>query len=250
MIFAPRSSTGLLYSASSINFSASTPYTAFSHFNTTWKVCVRTGIDELIHVMRKKPLVRLRVSIQGEADAGVATQAQYLAESETRLTAEIDFLASLGLDVSKVRNIEVLIRSGAGTSIPTTAVSNSGGDALFTSVAHGMTTGEWVIVSSSTDYDGIFYVEVLTANTFKIRTGAAAGFVAFVAIRAPTVKRFGAVDSAKLQHVDRNTETRIAGQHYIDASAFSSNDGTHYNFVGSKAIGDAINTIATTYQSE
>lgn len=65
------------------------------------------------------------------------------------------------------------------TPSKTAAVSNSGGDALFTdsSGSHGLTTGYAVyIYSQRTSYNGFWIVEVITAATFKIREYATASF--------------------------------------------------------------------------
>jgi hypothetical protein len=55
-------------------------------------------------------------------------------------------------------------------------VSNSGGDALLTKSAHGLSTGAYIGVKDTRVYMGIWYVEVITANTFKLRKRAGAAF--------------------------------------------------------------------------
>lgn len=61
------------------------------------------------------------------------------------------------------------------------SVSSASGDALFTAAAHGLTTADFIyIISPRTAYNGYWYVEVITVNTFKLREYATAGLQAYV----------------------------------------------------------------------
>ena len=66
------------------------------------------------------------------------------------------------------------------TNAVTATVSSSSG-ALFTKVAHGLSTGAWIYVYSSyAQYNGYWYVSKVDANTFRIREYATASDVSFV----------------------------------------------------------------------
>lgn len=61
-------------------------------------------------------------------------------------------------------------------------VSNSSGSALFTKTSHGLTTGDYVFIKTTVkDYNGFFYVNVVSANTFKIRKYATGSDVSYIA---------------------------------------------------------------------
>lgn len=60
------------------------------------------------------------------------------------------------------------------------SVSNSGGDALFTYVYHGLGTGDYIYITSDVDeYTGFWYVTVIDSNTFKISDGSGGDFAPF-----------------------------------------------------------------------
>lgn len=62
-----------------------------------------------------------------------------------------------------------------------TAVTDASGDALFTSVAHGLSTGNYIYVTTTAlQYNGFWYVQVIDPDTFKIREYATADFVGFI----------------------------------------------------------------------
>lgn len=66
------------------------------------------------------------------------------------------------------------------TNAVTATVSSSSG-ALFTKVAHGLSTGAWIYVYSSyAQYNGYWYVSKVDANTFRIREYATASDVSFI----------------------------------------------------------------------
>jgi len=48
------------------------------------------------------------------------------------------------------------------------AITDSGGDALFTDTSHGLTTGDPIRIKKSAHYNGYGLANVITANTFKI----------------------------------------------------------------------------------
>lgn len=63
----------------------------------------------------------------------------------------------------------------------TASVSGSSGDALFTSAAHGLSTGGYVYIKSPRSaYNGYWYVEVIGVNTFKIREYATSDFQDYI----------------------------------------------------------------------
>lgn len=69
-----------------------------------------------------------------------------------------------------------------GTELAVT-VSDSGGDALFTYVTHGLTTGDYIYMKTPVgDYNGFWYVTVIDPDTFKISEYATASFVGFLKI--------------------------------------------------------------------
>jgi hypothetical protein len=50
----------------------------------------------------------------------------------------------------------------------TAAADGGGGEVDLTSTAHGLTTGDEVTITETTDYNGTFTVTVIDANTFSI----------------------------------------------------------------------------------
>lgn len=59
--------------------------------------------------------------------------------------------------------------------------SNSAGTALFTSAGHGLITGAYIyIYSALSAYNGYWYVSVIDANTFNVRSYATASNQAFI----------------------------------------------------------------------
>jgi hypothetical protein len=69
----------------------------------------------------------------------------------------------------------------AGTTASTAAVSSSTGTALFTDVAHGLTTGNFVYIKSPYEaYNGYWYVQRIDDDNFFIREYATADYVEYV----------------------------------------------------------------------
>jgi hypothetical protein len=67
------------------------------------------------------------------------------------------------------------------TNAVTATVSSSSG-ALFTKVAHGLSTGSWIYVYSSfSQYNGYWYVSKVSNDTFRIREYATASDVTYIA---------------------------------------------------------------------
>lgn len=69
------------------------------------------------------------------------------------------------------------------TTPKTAVVDNSFNYAQFTSTAHGLTTGDTILIQGSPTpaYDGIWYADVSNANVFFIRPAAGIDYVAWVA---------------------------------------------------------------------
>ena len=62
----------------------------------------------------------------------------------------------------------------------TAAITDSSGDALVTFTAHALTTADHIYITSDIDeYNGFWYVEVINANTFKIRDNSLSDFVEY-----------------------------------------------------------------------
>lgn len=67
------------------------------------------------------------------------------------------------------------------TAEVTASVSNSGGDALFTAAAHGLSTSNSIYIKSTRgSYNGYWYVEVITVNSFKVREYATAALQDYI----------------------------------------------------------------------
>lgn len=241
MVFPCRSSTPIAKSTVSWNWSATTPFDQFSYFDNTWKQGVSDGLYELVHCMRKLPELRVLYSYQGESDSGVATQLSYRDEQEALINAMLAYLTGIGYDISKIWYVDTMVTSGATTTLTSVAVTNSSGDALFTKASHGIPNASWVRVTGTTDYDGIKYVVVIDANTFKVRTGSAASNTAYTANKTASVKIYGAVNSGKLDMQDTYSTrfpTQAAsfkGLMYVDAAILSTQ--THLDAAGYDALG-------------
>lgn len=67
-------------------------------------------------------------------------------------------------------------------TVTTATVSDSSGDALFTAVGHGLTDGRFIYIYSNIErYNGYWYVDQISVDTFKIKDYATSSFVAYVA---------------------------------------------------------------------
>jgi glycine cleavage system protein P-like pyridoxal-binding family len=67
--------------------------------------------------------------------------------------------------------------------VTTYTVSNSGGDALFTNASpHGLSSGNYLFIyGNKSAYNGYWYVQVIGANTIKIRSYATAANELYIA---------------------------------------------------------------------
>jgi hypothetical protein len=59
-------------------------------------------------------------------------------------------------------------------------VTDSSGDALFNDTGHGLIDGDYIYIASNSSYNGYWYVNQISASTFKIRPYAAAADVEYV----------------------------------------------------------------------
>jgi len=77
-----------------------------------------------------------------------------------------------------------------GAPAKTATVDNSFNYARFTSTAHGLTTGDFLVVENSPvpSYNGIWYADVNDANEYFIRPAAGVDFVLWVADATVTVR--------------------------------------------------------------
>lgn len=89
----------------------------------------------------------------------------------------------MALSVVK-RPITLFLPSTAATG--TASVTSSGGTANFADTAHGLTTGDYVYISSPSEYAGFWYVSRIDNDNFNIREYATASDVSFAATATVT----------------------------------------------------------------
>jgi hypothetical protein len=79
----------------------------------------------------------------------------------------------------------------SGAELSVESITDSSGDALVTDTAHGLIDGDYVYMKSPIEaYCGFWYVDQISANTFKIKRNATADFVAFVQTAGTTTKYY------------------------------------------------------------
>ncbi len=89
----------------------------------------------------------------------------------------------------------------------TASVSNSSGNALFTRSSHGLTTGKYIMVKNythysqvGTEYSGYYYVEVVSSNTFRLKTSASGSYLAYSSAISVTYSQ--TIGSIKMEGID------------------------------------------------
>lgn len=120
-----RGSTQLIDAAASVDWHATTPWSVGDQYPIFRDNVTADGLEKLLHVMRKIPVLRGCFKLQGENDASLADASAYATTLDNFIKAFIDDLITKGYDTSKIRWMDMqVISAGPQESVVNAAIAD------------------------------------------------------------------------------------------------------------------------------
>lgn len=169
--------------------------TRCSKFSILDKTGVDTGdADKWSGIYGLNPANLTEATITIISPAGVETEYDVLSDIPSPVTGTFTFSDLTGTSVDGLHNLVYTLKT---VDFSISAYSNYGttvsGTVLVTAPTHGMLTGNYVEISSSTNYDGTYYVTRVDDNYFYITAtyagndGASTGTIVYQSTFYPYV---------------------------------------------------------------